>query len=99
MGGHPHDPETGYGATHARYSERGYNVTIVYLTRGEAGIPGKTHEEAAAVRAEEAMKACHILDAKPVFAGQTDGSSQITNALYEAFERILNGLQPEFQQD
>src|SRR5262249_50907594 len=60
VGGHPDDPETGCGATLARYSARGHNVTIIYLTRGEAGIKGKTHEEAARIRTEEASKACRI---------------------------------------
>jgi LmbE family N-acetylglucosaminyl deacetylase len=54
VGGHPDDPESGCGGTLARYSAGGQNVTIIYLTRGEAGIPGKTHDEAAAIRTEEA---------------------------------------------
>jgi LmbE family N-acetylglucosaminyl deacetylase len=95
VGGHPDDPETGCGATLARYSARGHNVTIIYLTRGEAGIPGKTHEEAARIRTEEALKACRVLGAKPVFAGQIDGSSEISNGRYEAFERLLNAQQAD----
>jgi LmbE family N-acetylglucosaminyl deacetylase len=78
------------GGTLARYSARGHNVTIIYLTRGEAGIPGKTHDEAAAIRTDEALKACRVLGATPVFAGQIDGSSEITNARYEAFGHLLN---------
>jgi LmbE family N-acetylglucosaminyl deacetylase len=61
VGAHPDDPETGCGATLARYSARGHNVTIVYPTRGQAGIQGKTHEEAARVRTEEALNGCRIL--------------------------------------
>jgi LmbE family N-acetylglucosaminyl deacetylase len=38
VGADPDDPETGCGATLARYSARGHNVMIVYLTRGEVGI-------------------------------------------------------------
>jgi len=90
VGGHPDDPETGCGATLARYSARGHKVTIIYLTRGEAGINGKTHEEAARIRTEEASKACRILGAKPVFAGQIDGASEVNNTRYEAFERLLS---------
>ncbi len=95
VGGHPDDPESGCGGTLARYSARGHNVTIIYLTRGEAGIPGKTHDEAAAIRTDEALKACRVLGATPVFAGQIDGSSEITNVRYEAFEKLLNAQQPD----
>ena len=94
VGGHPDDPETGCGATLARYSARGHNVTIIYLTRGEAGVSGKTHEEAARIRTGEALKACRILGAKPIFAGQIDGSSEINNARYEEFDRLLKAQQP-----
>src|SRR5579872_1689396 len=72
VGGHPDDPESGCGATLARYSAAGHNVVIVYLTRGEAGIESKTHDEAARIRTEEALKACKVLGAQPVFAGQID---------------------------
>jgi len=51
VGGHPDDPESGCGGTLARYTALGAGVTIVYLTRGEAGIPRKSHDEAAAIRA------------------------------------------------
>jgi LmbE family N-acetylglucosaminyl deacetylase len=95
VGAHPDDPETGCGATLARYSARGHNVTIIYLTRGEAGIEGKTHTEAARIRTEEALKACRVLEAKPVFAGQIDGSSEINNTRYEAFERLLHAQRPD----
>ena len=57
-GGHPDDPETGCGGTMARYAEQGHEVVVLYLTRGEAGIKGKSHDEAAAIRTREAMKAC-----------------------------------------
>jgi LmbE family N-acetylglucosaminyl deacetylase len=95
VGGHPDDPETGCGATLVRYSKRGHNVTIIYLTRGEAGISGKTHNEAARIRTEEALKACRIINAKPVFAGQIDGSTEINNARYQSFDTLLNEQQPD----
>lgn len=95
VGGHPDDPESGCGGTLARYSAAGHNVTIIYLTRGEAGIPGKTHQEAARIRTEEATKACKLLGAQPVFAGQIDGSTEVNNASYRAFEPLLNGHNPD----
>src|SRR5260370_41917541 len=53
VGGHPDDPESGCGGTLARYSALGHAVTVIYLTRGEAGISGKSHDEAAAIRSAE----------------------------------------------
>src|SRR5436305_8863515 len=72
-GGHPDDPETGAGGTMARYAALGHQVVSLYLTRGEAGIEGKSHEEAARIRTAEAEEACRILRVRPVFAGPVVG--------------------------
>lgn len=68
VGGHPDDPETGCGGTLAKLAKAGHPVTIIYLTTGEAGITGRSHSEAAAIRKQEAINACRVLNAKPVFA-------------------------------
>jgi len=49
-GGHPGDPEYGCGGTVARYAKQGHAVTLLYLNRGEGGIPGKTGKEAGTIR-------------------------------------------------
>ena len=49
---------------HRRFTEKGHDVTCLYLTRGEAGIPGKTAREAADIRTAEAETACEILKAR-----------------------------------
>jgi hypothetical protein len=46
VGGHPDDPESGCGGTLAKLAAAGHEVTIIYLTTGEAGIEGKSHNEA-----------------------------------------------------
>jgi len=94
-GGHPDDPETGAGGTMARYAARGHNVISLYLTRGEAGIEGKSHDESARIRTAEAEEACRILHARPVFAGQIDGAAEVTNSRYNDFRKLLEGLQPD----
>ena len=38
IGAHPDDPETGCGGTLAKLAGVGHRASIVYLTRGEAGI-------------------------------------------------------------
>jgi LmbE family N-acetylglucosaminyl deacetylase len=89
VGGHPDDPESGCGGTIALYTSLGHEVTILYLTRGEAGIAGKTHEEAAAIRTAESEKACAILKAQAEFAGQIDGDTEVNRGRYESFRKIL----------
>ena len=41
VGGHPGDPEAGCGGTIAKYADQGHKVTVLYLTRGEAGVARK----------------------------------------------------------
>jgi LmbE family N-acetylglucosaminyl deacetylase len=94
-GAHPDDPETGCGGTIALYSNLGHDVVVIYLTRGEAGIEGKPHEEAARIRTVEAKKACEILKARPVFAGQIDGSTEVTHASYDDFRKIILAEKPD----
>lgn len=94
-GAHPDDPESGCGGTIARYSDLGHDVVVIYLTRGEAGISGKTHDEAAAIRTAEAQKACQILKARPVFAGQIDGSTEVNRARYAEFRKLLEAQRPD----
>lgn len=90
VGAHPDDPESGCGGTIALYSGQGHNVTILYLTRGEAGIAGMSAHEAAAIRTAECEKSCAILKAKPVFAGQMDGDTELNRARYADFRKLLN---------
>ena len=94
-GGHPDDPETGCGGTIARYSDLGHEVVVLYLTRGERGIKGKTYDETAKIRTAEAEKACEILKARPVFAGQVNGNVEVTYARYDEFRKILEAEKPD----
>ncbi len=94
-GAHPDDPETGCGGTIACYSDLGHEVVILYLTRGERGIKGKSYAEAAAIRTAEAQKACEILKARPVFAGQINGNTEVNYARYDEYRRILEAERPD----
>lgn len=95
FGAHPDDPESGCGGTLARLAGQGHQVTIIYLTTGEAGIEGKAHSEAAAIRKQEAMNACAILKAKPVFAGQTDGDTVMDNAWLVKVQKLIADEKPD----
>lgn len=94
-GGHPGDPEYGCGGAVARYAKEGHAVTLLYLNRGEGGIPGKTGKEAAAIRSAEAAKACQLLQAKALFADQIDGQAIVDKAHYDSFARIIAGEKPD----
>ncbi len=94
-GAHPDDPETGCGGTMAVFAQNGHEVISLYLTRGEAGIPGKSHAEAADIRSHEAIKACEILKAKPVFAGQIDGATVLDSKQYDAMLHIIEAEDPD----
>jgi len=95
VGGHPDDPESGCGGTLALYAGLGHAVTVIYLTRGEAGIPGKSHEQAAAIRTAECEASCRILGAKPVFAGQIDGATVVDAKAAEALGRLIAAEHPD----
>ena len=94
-GAHPDDPETGCGGTMAYLSEKGHNVTALYLTKGEAGIPGTPFDLAAEIRTNEAKEACFILNAHPVFFGQIDGDTHIDWDEYKKIRKMIKELQPD----
>ncbi|HEV8082358.1 MAG TPA: PIG-L deacetylase family protein [Chitinophagaceae bacterium] len=95
VGGHPDDPESGCGGTIAKLRNAGHEVTIIYLTTGEAGIPGKNHTESASIRKQEAINACKVLDAKPVFAGQIDGDSVCNNEWVIRMQKLIANEKPD----
>jgi LmbE family N-acetylglucosaminyl deacetylase len=94
-GAHPDDPESGCGGTMALYAAAGHEVVSAYLTRGEAGIAGKSHDEAADIRTREAISACSILKARPEFLGQIDGSTEITAARYQEMHAFIQRENPD----
>ena len=94
-GGHPDDPESIAGGTILRYVDAGHEVVCLYLTRGEAGIPGKTHAEAAAIRTDEAIRACSLLRARTRLVGQVDGATEVGVARYGEVRRIFEDERPD----
>ncbi len=95
VGAHPDDPETGCGGTMALLAKEGHDVISAYLTKGEAGIAGKTYDEAAAIRTEEALKACNILNVRPKFLGQIDGNCEITKDKYQTIYDFFEEEKPD----
>ena len=90
-GGHPGDPEYGCGGTIARYTDLGHEVVLLYLNNGE-WPPDKL---ASGFRAREAQKACDILKARPLYAGQINGWAVVDAAHDEAFRKLLDAEKPD----
>jgi LmbE family N-acetylglucosaminyl deacetylase len=95
VGGHPDDPESGCGGAIALYADQGNEIVILYLTRGETGIKGVPMQEAAAIRTAEAEKACAILKARPAFAGQINGQTEVNRSRYDDFRKLLDAENPD----
>lgn len=95
VGGHPDDPESGAGGTMAMLAAAGHEVVALYLTRGEAGIANSPHDRSAQIRTAESEKACKILGARPVFAGQIDGATEINSRRYDEFAKLLLAEKPD----
>ena len=95
IGAHPDDPETAAGGTMCLLSDAGHEVVSVYLTKGEAGIKGKSHAEAAVIREGEALAACKVTGARPLFLGQIDGSTEVNRNRYQEMREMLEREKPD----
>ena len=88
-GGHPGDPEYGCGGTIALYTQLGHEVVLLYLNRGEwpPSDPG-------ASRMAEARKACEILRARPLYAGQVNSQAVVDAAHADEFRKLIEAENP-----
>ena len=91
-GGHPGDPEYGCGGTIARFADAGHDVVLLYLNRGSANT---CPEPDNAPRVAEARRACEILKARPLFAGQCDGRAIVDRDHYDSFRNLIAAEQPD----
>jgi LmbE family N-acetylglucosaminyl deacetylase len=106
VGAHPDDPETGCGGTLARLASAGHEITIVYLTRGEAGVkhlpkecvtwnPCDEKASLSLMRSEEARRASALLGARALFADQPDGATTADDKECSKFTELLASLNPD----
>ena len=95
IGAHPDDPESMCAGTMLKLKEMGAEVVAVYLTSGEAGIVGKTHEQARTIRQAEARKACEVLGVRAVFLTQTDGNAEVNKERYAEMKALIEAEQPD----
>ena len=95
IGAHPDDPETIAGGTMCLFGKAGHEVVCVYLTRGEAGIAGKSHAEAAAIRVKECEAACKVTGARHIFMDQVDGNTEVNIKRYKEMRELLERENPD----
>jgi LmbE family N-acetylglucosaminyl deacetylase len=95
IGAHPDDPETGCGGTLAKLASQGHRVSIVYLTRGEAGVKNGDSRITSELRTAEALRASALLGARAFFANQVDGQTTTEEAAAQQFTSLLASLQPD----
>lgn len=94
IGAHPDDPETGCGGTMMLLRQAGYDVACVYLTRGEAGIAGMSHQQAAQTRVKECEEACRVTGARHLFLTQVDGNTEVNLARYAEMRELISRERP-----
>lgn len=94
VGGHPGDAAAACGGTLLAAAARRWRTVSLALNGGEAGVAGTSAAEAASIRKREARRAAELLGCEAVFADQTDGAAELTNARYDAFAAVLRSLEP-----
>jgi len=95
IGAHPDDPETCCGGTMALLIKQGWDVVSAYLTRGEAGIEGVSHDQAAAIRTSEAEAACRVLGCRHKWLGQIDGNTECNLERYKQMREYIASENPD----
>ena len=88
-GGHPGDPEYGCGGTIARLTACGHDVALLYMNEGD------WPPTPAPVRLAEAQKACEILRARRLYAGQKNGHSIVDADHFEQYRKVLEAEKPD----
>jgi LmbE family N-acetylglucosaminyl deacetylase len=95
VGAHPDDAESGCGGTLAKLAGLGHQVTILCLTRGEAGIRDSERHVTATIRTAEAERGSKLIGARIVFANQIDGQTDSDVQRSFEFSRLLSSLTPD----
>ena len=95
FGTHPDDIEIGCGGTEVLLAQKGYEITHVILTSGEAGSDRIPSRELSAIREKEAIEAAKVLGAGGVeFLQYPDGLTGFTREMKVDIIRIIRRLKP-----
>lgn len=91
VGPHPDDIEIGCGGALIKYVEKGHDVFLLVVSRGEMGGKGD-------VRYKEQLKAAEIMGAKDVYWGGFKDTELIDNGnqIIHMAERYIESVNPSF---
>jgi len=91
VGAHPDDIEVGCGGTLIKYAQRGHNIFLLLISKGEMGGDAK-------VRHKEQMKAAQIIGASDVFWGGFTDTELLDrgNEIIHTVEGYIKEIQPSF---
>jgi len=91
VGAHPDDIEVGCGGTLIKYAQRGHNIFLLLISKGEMGGDAE-------VRFKEQMKAAEIIGARDVFWGGITDTELLNrgNEIIHTVERYIQEIQPSF---
>jgi len=103
---HPDDEAFRCGGTLALLAQRGARVWVLCATRGEAGVPGMTAQQAGQVRERELLCSCRALGIEPPrFLDYWDGTlaqvdeeqavAQVVQAVQELRPQVLLTWPPD----
>jgi len=99
IGAHPDDIEFGAGATLAKWSESGCEVSMLICTDGSKGTwnPEVNIRDLIATRKSEQLLAAEELNlsGKIIFLGEVDGELEISANLRKRITLIIRNLQPD----
>lgn len=95
IGGHPDDMNQFVGGTLFLLSQKGYNITIADLTRGECGSTTASAEEIVAIRKKEAEKAAKMIGAKYLNLGLRDGSIEYNLENVKKLVKLIREVRPD----
>jgi len=91
VGPHPDDLEIGCGGTLIKYAQKGHDVFLLVITKGEMGGKGTT-------RYDEQLKAAEIIGARDVFWGDFVDTELLDkgNRIIHTVERFIDTIKPDF---
>jgi len=95
---HPGDDILGCGGTIILHRQLGHEVSILYLTDGEKGVPGSSQSKSAEIRKQEALNASHHLhveEANLHFLHLPDGDVINHSGSNYEFRQILEKTNPD----
>jgi LmbE family N-acetylglucosaminyl deacetylase len=95
VGAHPDDIELGCAGTLARCVQRGDEVTVAVICRGDTASTGLDPEELSAVRSREAQESARVLGAQIIHIGLPDYGVGINNHVRRIFIDIVRKTNPD----